>query len=170
MFEVQFDGLQVGDQAMDDHSPRLVQSLIPDARGVCFNHSLKALTTLPDCFRLVFQNPISMLCLHKVHFVDKSEHVRMGREFFESLDDRMVSIQISKVLTAPAIELARFQVKYIDENSDVVKNRWPLARQINFCERILAEPMISASSITKVRLEAPTLHNPRGSRSDCPRT
>ena len=107
---------------------------------------LEALAPFADRVSFVLKDPISMLCLDEVHFVDKSENVCFGGEFFEGFDDCIVGIKISKVLTATAVKLARFKVKNVDEDPNIGEDERFLRGEIIFRERILTERVVNQSS------------------------
>ena len=123
---------------MDNVSPGFVQGLVPDAGAVGAKLPPEAFASLSDRFRFVLQDAFPMLRLDQVHLMHQREDMGMRRKFLQSLDHRVVGVQIAKVLPVPTVELARLYIEDVDEDPDLGEHVGLLGRQVVLRKGVLA--------------------------------
>lgn len=62
----------------------------------------------------------------------------LRRKFLQSFNHGVVGVQIAEVLPVPAIELARLDVKDINQDADLGEDVGFLGGEIVFCKGVLA--------------------------------
>lgn len=127
--EISLDGLQVWNERVDDPPPSLVESLIPDARGVRMN--VKGAGLLANAVNTLVVDALSKIVLDEVHFVDEAENDGGWTILLEGFDDLAICDEI-------ALEVTRFNVKHVDQDGDFGEDVLALGGKVALVEGILS--------------------------------
>ena len=127
--EISLDGLQVWNERVDDPPPSLVESLIPDARGVRMN--VKGAGLLANAVNTLVVDALSKIVLDEVHFVDEAENDGGWTILLEGFDDLAICDEI-------ALEVTRFNVEHVDQDGSFGEDVLALGGKVALVEGILS--------------------------------
>lgn len=114
---------------MDNTTPSLVESLIPDACGIRMD--IEFARFLADVAYTFVEDTLPKIMLDEIHLVNEAEDNSRRTELLKSFDDFAISNQI-------AFEFAGFNVKDVDKNSDFGEDVLALGGKVALIESILS--------------------------------
>lgn len=124
---------QIRDHPVNNASPSLIQSLVPNAASKCF----EAHPVCAGCYHVAsfVVDSFAVLVLDKIHFVHEGKDLRGGGILFQGGNDRGVGVEI-------AVDFTRFDVKDVDEDLSIAEDVFALSVEVGVGEGILASHVV----------------------------
>jgi len=122
---------------VDDPTPSLVKSLIPDAGRVRMN--VEGAGIRANAVNAFVVDALAKIVLHEIHLVDEAEDDGGWTILFESFDDLAVSDEI-------ALEVTRFNVEHVYQDGNFGEDVLALGGKVAVIESILSVTGIRVSN------------------------
>ncbi|CAM9184578.1 unnamed protein product, partial [Heterosigma akashiwo] len=121
----------VGDQAVHDAAPGLVQRLVPDGGGEAGQPGGEVPAAARDQPAPAVEDRVPLLLGHQVHLVHQDEHLGVRRVLLHRLQHALV---VREVL----LQLGALDVEHVDEHLHAAEDQVPLGVEVGLVEGVLA--------------------------------
>lgn len=149
---------RVGDQCIHNARPGHVERLVPYRGGQ--TRELQRLALVGQDAASLGEDPLAHLLLHQVHLVHQTKDARRGGVVAHGFQAINVGMQVS-------LELARLDVKDVDEHLDVAEDVVALCGQVVLHEGVLAPAVPEVEGQVAEEADVRVLDVDRGAQPPC---